>query len=804
MPPGEDEWKNVAPSPAARVPRPGRSGARTSVVLSAFGFPVRFGFALWLIDAVLLFLGKPTHLQATLTGLLAGLFFMLGVCALVGMLLAGVAWLAATPAAPRRLPSRFARALAFLEEGTPDELLLRSGALLAVPPLLGVYALGSFFLGQRLILGMARPEFAALALLALHLVLSVVVLVLFPAFASLGSWLALGLSRIPVLGPRLFAGPLQHARWLVASGVLIGAGFVALYREPLSFLPWHDLLQLMAAALFALLLGGLRSHAPVVLSNAVRAVGLMLTLVAAVAGFSLTPQQMFARRIAEQGLLSGRIGHAALMSLLDTDHDGYLPILGGGDCAPLDPSRNPGAIDIPNNQIDEDCDGRDLDAKTLPRLGAYDYPVRADVPKRPTIVLLTIDAFAASHMQAFGEKRALTPNLDAFAKRSVLFKHCFSQGPSTRLSFPAIFSSRWDSQIKTKLTGKHPYPIDSSEVMLAKAMRNAGYDTVAVMSDSYFSRSHWVGLTNGFVRTVESPFSDQPTLPHDGPRVTEAAVAELTRERTQPLFMWVHYYDAHSPHTQPEGVPVYGTTHRDLYDAELTFVDREVGKLLAKIDETTHGEALIVITGDHGIAFDAPRHETFNYGYDLSTAVLHVPLIVHAPFLAPHAVEGLASTMDVTPTLVNLLRLKGPFPFEGDSLVPELLDGKRSRPQVLFHEMFLQERLWKLEEPLERCSLRTERFNLIHDRKGGFFELYDWRNDYFEKHDLSLDPAYEDTLRQLRQELLLFTYVTRRDAPKPAAPPTPVARPPVAAAIAAVHAAAPAPAAPVHAPSDEP
>ena len=43
----------------------------------------------------------------------------------------------------------------------------------------------------------------------------------------------------------------------------------------------------------------------------------------------------------------------------------------------------------------------------------------------------------------------------------------------------------------------------------------------------------------------------------------------------------------------------------------------------------------MIVTGDHGIAFDAPRHAKFNYGYDLSSAVLHVPLIVHGPRIVP-------------------------------------------------------------------------------------------------------------------------------------------------------------------------
>ncbi len=745
--------------------------------------------ALWLSDLALLLPNPPAHLLPTAAGLFTALFVSLGVAGMFGLVLGGILALTASPAV---LAERFrlgARLRAWLLHGDPDEQVLRSGALLAAPWLLGSYALASYFVSERLVLGMARPEFVALAVLASHLLLSLCMVVFFLPLHSLGTWLALWLSRIPWLGRVCFGRTLHFALWLGGFALAALALFVRHYHEALGFLPWRELGQGAFALVCASLLSLFGGRAPRTLRITARALGWVFVLVSALSALTLKPSQLYSRQFAEQKVLSGRLGHALLMKALDADHDGYLPILGGGDCAPFDPARNPGAIDIPGNHIDEDCDGRDLDLQSLPRMGVYDLPVRADIPMRPPIVFLTIDAFAATHLHALGEKRELTPNLDALAAKSAFFRRCFAQGPSTRLSFPSIFTSRWDSQIKQRLVGGHPYPVDDSEVMLAQVMRDAGYDTVAVLSDPYFSPRHWTGITRGFSQIIETPFTTQPELDHDGPRVTEAAVQELKRAREKPLFLWVHYYDAHSPHTQPPGVPVYGETTRDLYDAELTFVDREVGKLLPEIESALGGQAVVVVTGDHGIAFDEPRHEKFNYGYDLSTAVLHVPLMVHAPFIAPRNLDGIVSTMDITPTLVNLLRLRGPFPFQGVSLLPEILEGKRSRPPVLMHQMFLEERLWKQEEPLERAALRTDRYNLMQDRKGGFFELYDYQRDYFEQNDLSLDPAYETILRDLRQELLVFTYLTRhiepapKPVPKPAAPhprrpPARPARPP--------------------------
>jgi arylsulfatase A-like enzyme len=397
--------------------------------------------------------------------------------------------------------------------------------------------------------------------------------------------------------------------------------------------------------------------------------------------------------------------------------------------------------------------------------GKFDYPVPAETPTRPPVVLITVDAFAASHMHTLGYERDLTPNIDALAARSMFFRQCYAQGPSTRLSFPSLFTSRWDTQIEQELVGHHPFPVGKHEKLLAEVLQHAGYDTTAILSDGYFSPRFWKGITRGFLHVNESPFMSEPHEEHNGERVTQAAIAALQEPRDKPLFLWVHYYDAHSPHVQPKDIPVFGETRKDVYDAELNLVDREVGKLLAAIEERWRGQALIVLTGDHGIAFDEPRHAKFNYGYDLYSSVLHVPLIVHAPFVKAHQLDSVVSTMDIAPTLANLLRLPGPLPYEGVSLVPELFTGKISRPPELMHQMFIEERKWKKEEPLERVSLRTDRWNLLHDRKTGFFELYDYRHDYWETRDLANDPDYSTTLAQLRKQLTILLFNAKPSQP---------------------------------------
>jgi len=760
--------------------------------IACFGVAMRFATCVWAYDAWRIGRSELGPVRPIALGLVAGLFRGLFAALSLALLATALLWFGALRRSVSGEPKLSARVRGWLLDGSHAQHMVRAGTLLTMPVLSAVYAFGAFKLSERIIVGMALPEYAALAIVAGQVVLLASVVALVQPLSGLTLLFANLLARTPWLGPRCFSRALHYALWLVLGASVLFAVFLAHYWTPLSYLPLADAAQLLGAALAAALLSFAANRLPA-RTRAPRRLASLLMLVGSFAvAASLRPMQLRARQIAERESLAGRIGQAALLWGWDRDGDGYLRRLGGGDCAPRDPSRHPGAIDIPGNGVDEDCDGRDLDPSALAPRGMFRDPVPSAVPETPPIVLITVDAFAASHLHALGYKRNLTPHIDAFAERSAFFRHCFSQGPSTRLSFPSIFTSRWDSQIEQELVGKHPFPISEHELLLAQILASAGYDTAAVLPDKYFGSQRWSGITRGFGRVIDTPYTTEPKLPHNGARVADAAIQELRRTRSKPLFLWVHFYDAHSPHVQPETAPTYGETRQDLYDAELNYVDQQFGRLIEAIDQELAGKALVVVTGDHGVAFDEPRHQKFNYGYDLYTAVLHVPLIVHAPFVTPRVLDGLVSTMDITPTLANLLRLPGPFRFEGVSLLPELFTGKSERPPELMHQMFLEEKLWKDQQPLERVALRTQKYNLLHDRKSGFYELYAWQDDYFETRDLALEPAYEPTVLELRQKLALLTYTAQRVAPEPeAAEPVAPAEPAAPAAVVQPDAQAP-------------
>ena len=748
----------------AQGPRPHRAprlAARLSIAARRLGLLVLF---ITVLDAASR-AASGTSLAGTGLGWLASVG--------LGAMCLGVPWLLLTAIDTRSQRGLFTLARELLSPRDEAAAYLRVGAILSGLVSAGVALGAAFLLTREVVIDMAQPHFAALTIVGLNGALWIAAFALFMRLWPVGHAFVRRLAPSPVGYVLRTPGRLLSALALV--GVTLTLLVCVVFWSTLSYLPWKAIGSIAGGILLTVAVElPLRRMSPV-LSRVANLVVLTLCCAGVVAMFALRPENGRERRALRESLLGGW-GRSAALALFDFDEDGYLNMFGDGDCAPFDAQIHPGAIDIADNGRDEDCDGVDLSRSLIARRPRQNWPVPAEFPRRPPIILITIDTFAARHMHALGGSRDITPALDAFAEKGTLFSACFAEGPSTRLSFPSIFTSRYDTQIKRTLIGKHPYPLESSELLLAEVLRNHGYDTTAVVPGNVFSATRWSTLLQGFSHILDATTVKGRGKDHTGSLITDTAIEALKRDtRGKPLFLWAHYYDAHSPHNQPADVPSFGTSAPDVYDAELALVDRDIGHLLSAIDATFHEQALVIITADHGVAFDAPRHSKHGYGYDLATNVLHVPLIVRGPGVRAQVLGHPVSTMDIAPTIANLLHLPGRLPFEGASLVPELFTGERTRPPRLHHQFFLLERRWKGEDPLALSSLRTDQYDLVYDHRSGLYELYDYNEDYEEQRDLSETPEHAEAFKALKRQLQMLLYEvyapTEQGEPKAAEDP---------------------------------
>ncbi len=305
------------------------------------------------------------------------------------------------------------------------------------------------------------------------------------------------------------------------------------------------------------------------------------------------------------------------------------------------------------------------------------------------LVLITVDTLRADHLGCYGSDAGLTPNLDGLARQSALFERAYAPVPLTVPSLAGL------------LTGRHPSELGVTNNVLrlperfptlAERLQARGYRTGAAVGNGVVTAR--TGLHRGFeIYQTEFPREGRgwPNAP-----VTDAAIRILSELRSggdAPFFLWVHYLDPHGPYTPPEpmrrrqlarelarpdgrrrlpvspgeggvgAIPLYQyrpprrevAYYRAGYSAEVELVDREVGRLLAALEERgLLSQSVVVFTADHGESLGEQDY-WFAHGERLNEASVRVPLLLRVPGRAASEQAGIAGLVDLVPTLGRLL-----------------------------------------------------------------------------------------------------------------------------------------------------
>ena len=289
-------------------------------------------------------------------------------------------------------------------------------------------------------------------------------------------------------------------------------------------------------------------------------------------------------------------------------------------------------------------------------------PAPAAAPRG--VLLVTIDTLRADRVGAYGHGAARTPVLDALAARGVRFADATAHAPLTHPSHAAIMTGRYPGAFGIRLNGMTPLPDEA--VTVAERFRAAGYDTGAVVASVILDEAY--GMSQGFA-SYDDRISAAPggslialsELQRRAGDVTDRALAWLARRRAKPegWFLWVHYYDPHTPYDSPQVDRAIG----DPYDREVAYVDRELGRLLKGIDPAS---TLVAVTSDHGEGLG--DHGESDHGYFIYDSTLRVPLIIAGPGVSPRVVEEQVRSIDIAPTLLDVAGVGTVGTVDGQSL----------------------------------------------------------------------------------------------------------------------------------------
>lgn len=173
------------------------------------------------------------------------------------------------------------------------------------------------------------------------------------------------------------------------------------------------------------------------------------------------------------------------------------------------------------------------------------------------------------------------------------------------------------------------------------------------------------------------------------------------------------------------------------YLACVSFVDSQVGRVIAALEESGRAqETIVVLWSDHGWHLGEKGITGKNSLWDRST---RVPLIFAGPGIARSARCGRSvELLDLYPTLVDLAGLPAKEGLEGHSLVAQLHDSEAPRgwPAITTHNQ-------------GNHGIRTERWRYIRYGDGSE-ELYDMETDAMELVNLAVAPEHSGTISELR------------------------------------------------------
>ncbi len=352
-------------------------------------------------------------------------------------------------------------------------------------------------------------------------------------------------------------------------------------------------------------------------------------------------------------------------------------------------------------------------------------------PARPNILVLIWDTTRARSLNVYGYDRDTTPNLARLASESIVFDQARSASRYTLTSHLSMLTGAYPSHHGARLLHQSIDPVATPSI--AHQLREAGYRTggfvgtgvLRAQTGTAFEFERWDDQVDppvcdtfawALIHDLQSiaarcfPALENGRNPHwiqDFQRPAGEVLAHASdwihESDPRPWFCFVNLYDVHWPYVpandaaekwvEPYGGPLDGffrymrhppryspndvdKTHlRELYDAEMWQLDRNVDHFLAGLDLAKSNTA-VVMCADHGEAFgEGERYEHA----DILECQVRIPLMIRLPDGKSKStrIEAPVSGVDVAPTVLALGGAEIPKSMNGRDLLAPALDPNR-------------------------------------------------------------------------------------------------------------------------------
>lgn len=354
---------------------------------------------------------------------------------------------------------------------------------------------------------------------------------------------------------------------------------------------------------------------------------------------------------------------------------------------------------------------------------------------RPNVIFILADDLGWGDLSCYGRPDYRTPNIDLLASQGTRFTDAYSASAVCTPTRCGYITGRYPAREKIGL--QEPLPATNRDVGLepglptiASLLKQSGYDTALVGKWHLGFRPEWGPNAHGFDEFfgILSGAADyfahknglgQPDLYENLTPVerhgyltellTERAVNYVTKQRSAPFFLSLHYTAPHWPWQGPKGGETVAFTDKTiepltmagggslkLYAEMMKSLDDGVGRVMKSLKAAgADRRTLVIFTSDNG-------GERFSYEWpfsgdkgDLLEGGIRVPAIVRWPGVVPanRVTPQMAITMDWTATILAAAETNAAAnrPLDGIDLLPSITGKSSVRDRTFFWRIYAQD-----------------------------------------------------------------------------------------------------------------
>jgi hypothetical protein len=269
--------------------------------------------------------------------------------------------------------------------------------------------------------------------------------------------------------------------------------------------------------------------------------------------------------------------------------------------------------------------------------------VRPSAP--PHVFLFVLDSLRPDYLSPYNAAVNFTPQFQAFANDSVVFRRAFTRYGGTGLAVPSIWSG-------TMLPHRqYVLPFEPMNALLT-LLRGTGYQMMASLDTVMLQL---LGRPPGLVELGAASWAARD----DGCQVLADLTGALDARASRPVFAYSLPQNLHISYVQ--GHPILDEPHPGFYAplaARVRRLDACFGEFIGRLRQSgLYDDSVVIVTSDHGDSVG----EGGRWGHGLAgfPEIFRVPLIVHLPSrLAPEwtaDADGVSFTTDIVPSLYRLL-----------------------------------------------------------------------------------------------------------------------------------------------------